>query len=96
MASAPRLSKNRPILRTNTTKNADEGGGGWSKIPKILRTSYKVEASLHSGEDNRERERYIRTGCRSIYKVIHQFSKTAERQGQNSKPEKNRGFGDGR
>ena len=28
MASAPRLSKNRPILRTNTTKNADEGGGG--------------------------------------------------------------------
>ena len=59
MASAPRLSKNRPILRTNTSKNADEGGGGWSKIPKILRTSYKVEASLHSGEDNGERGKDI-------------------------------------
>ena len=31
-------SKNLPILRTNSTGNADEGGGGVSKILKISRT----------------------------------------------------------
>ena len=30
-----RGSENRPILRTNTTKNANEGGRGGLKSPKI-------------------------------------------------------------
>ena len=45
--SAPRGSKNRPILRTNSKYygGADKGGRG-SKILKILRT-YLMDSPLH-------------------------------------------------
>ena len=35
-----RWSKNRPILRTNSTTKMRKRGGRGSKIPKILRTSF--------------------------------------------------------